>query len=302
MSRFFAFGWTLAILAPAIAQTPATQVFPRRTADVDLNLLSEGSRAHWVSGYLPLQALTTPEVWMFDRQGKLVIPRTELLPPGASHFDIKTVTADQNGNLYAAGEAWSGSGAGTGAICRMGRDGKTILVIKTDDFVPMSLATTNKGDIWAFVVPLLLLASRTTTSEYNTLWHFDSSGRSIEQLLPRSTFGADVIPTLGVFEIGKPQLRATSTHLGLYSAITSRWIEYDLQTGKKIVDLTVPRPVAADGTKTILEDLSVTDSDNQVYGFFGHQHRDEAHRNALYRLDKESAHWVKIYELMPPTE
>ena len=80
MSRFFAFGWTLAILAPAIAQTPATQVFPRRTADVDLNLLSEGSRAHWVSGYLPLQALTTPEVWMFDRQGKLVIPETRTSP------------------------------------------------------------------------------------------------------------------------------------------------------------------------------------------------------------------------------
>jgi hypothetical protein len=301
MGRLLVLGWALGAVAPAIAQTPATQVFPRRTAELDFSVLSEGSREHWTGGYLPQQALGAPEVWMFDRQGKLVIPRTELLPPGASDFDIKHVTADQNGNLYAAGEAFSGGG-GSGVICRMGRDGKTILVIKTDDFVPMSLAAAGNGDIWALVTPLLLLASRTTTSEYNTLWHFDSSGRLLEQLLPRSTFGAGVIPALGFAEIGKPQLRVTSTHLGLYVATTSRWIEYDLQVGGKVVDVTVPRPAAADGAEALLADLSVTDSDNQVYASFDYRNRDGGHRNALYRLDKTYGRWDKVRDLMPPAE
>jgi hypothetical protein len=302
MSRFATAVLALALLV--VGQAPVVaQVFPRHTAELDLNLLSQGSREHWVGGYLPQQGLTSiPEVWMFDRQGKLVIPRTELLPPGASHFDIKHVTADQSGNLYAAGQVWSGAGAGTGAICRIGPGGKTILVIKTDDFVPWVIAATKDGDIWALVVPLLLQTHRTTTNEYNTLWHFDGSGRLLEQLLPRSTFGPEVIPTLGFADVGKPQLLTTSTRLGVYVAARSRWIEYDLKAGKKIIDLTVPRPAAADGTLALLGDLSMTESDNEVYGFFGYGHRDAAHPNVLYRLDKESGRWIKIFDLTPPAE
>lgn len=290
----------------AIALSLNAEISPRRAVDVDLDYLSSSASTHWTAGYLPGYSPSfggaKPEVWMFDRTGKLTIPKTELWFPEASYVKVRDATADHSGNLYASLEVWLG-GTETGAICRVAPGGKPILAIKTDEFLATSLAVTDKGEIWAFVVPLSLQTARTTKTEYNTLWRFDGSGHRLKQLLPRSTFGADLIPTLAFGDIGAPHLWATGARLDVYSASASRWIEYDLNTTQRVVDVTVERPAAPNGTKAAMFELAATEPDNQVYAFFFYtRYADAAHRGAIYRLDKTSARWVKVYERTPPAE
>jgi hypothetical protein len=233
---------------------------------------------------------------MLDRSGKTVIPETEIFFPDAFHVEISAVTADSAGSLYASAQVWSTGKSGTGIICKVSPGSPTILVMRTDDFLARALAVTGEGDIWAFGLPLLLQTEKRSTIEYMTLWHLDPSGKVLERMLPRSGFGADVMPTNGSGEIGGPHLWATSTRLGVYSATGRRWIEFDLQRHEKKLDVTVGPPAGADGTTATLAEVVMTNSHNEVYAFFTYQNIDVAHRPGLYQLDKAAAHWTLIYQ------
>ncbi|HEX5432229.1 MAG TPA: hypothetical protein VFW83_09695 [Bryobacteraceae bacterium] len=276
----------------------SAQVFPERSVDVQLKFDGTTNRDRWVAGYLPMYSRAingaTPKVWMYDKNGKKTIPETEILFPDTYYANVWDVTADRSGNLYASMEIWSSAGAGTGAICRVAPGAKKILVVKTDDFRWVSLAAGNNGDIWAFGHPLLLQTVRRTKSEYDTLWHFDSSGRLIEKLLPRSVFGPDLIPTQAFGDLGFPYLRITSARLGVYSATAGRWMEYDLSQRKWVVDVPIVRLRASDGIKPIMADLAMTEPDDSVYAFFVYRDVDATHTSGLYRLDKRNAKWVHI--------
>jgi hypothetical protein len=220
----------------------------------------------------------------------------------SSYVQIRDVTADRSGNLYASAEVWAPGGAGTGVICKISPGGKTIRVTRTDDFLPISLAVAQNDDVWAFGIPLLLITVKKSTMEYNTLWHFDSAGKLLEQTLPRSTFGPGTEPAHLFGDVGGPHLQATSTRLGLYSATAERWVEYDLRLGKQILDLKVPRLTGPDGVKATLWDLVMTDSDNDVYAFYAYRSPDASHRTAVYRLDKSTAKWIAVHESSGSTE
>src|SRR5579859_479263 len=114
----------------------------RHTLDVDLDFSTNTSRSRWVSGYLPKYTREPPAVWMIDSNGKSTIPRTEISFPQTTRIDIRSVTADRTGNLYASAEVWSGNKAAVGVICRFSRDGGPALVIRTDDFLAVALAVT----------------------------------------------------------------------------------------------------------------------------------------------------------------
>lgn len=282
---------------------PALWAQSQHSATVELEFTPQVSASYWVHGFLPKfsRSMNGEEaaVWMFDRDGKQVIPRTRIAFPDAPQADIHAATADVHGNLYASVEAWARNGMGTGAICRLaaGDGAGPIQIIRTDDFLPIALAGTDSGEIWAFGLPLELQAARSTEREYMTLWRFNSDGRVIQKLLPRSSFGPGVIPT-HVQAGGWPQIWATGTHVGIYSANSARWIELDSSSGKIVVDLRVPRPMASDGAAGNLSFIAMTDPSNEVYGQWGFS--TDAHTRGLFKLDKTVPRWVALDEPQCP--
>jgi hypothetical protein len=282
----------------ALAPLVHAQTFPSHSVDVVLDFTPATSFSRWVGGFLPKYSRAIdgakPAVWMIDKDGATIIPRTEIHLPDANHLEIRTVTADASGNLYASVEVWSEDYRKTGAVCEVMREKKPMLVIRTGDFVAKALAVSPAGEIWAFGIPLPLETARTSTSDYQTLWRFDRNGNLTDKLLPRSDFGPDVIPTHGWGDIGSPQIWATETRIGIFSATASRWIEYDAKTAKKLVDVPITRPVAEDGATTAAGELAMTSSGNRVFAFLVYRYADSSHVNGLYELDKNSGKWIAL--------
>jgi hypothetical protein len=275
------------------------QRLPRHTVDVQLDFSGREAQTSWVNGYFPrfnaAWGNSKPIVWMLDRNGKTVIPKTEIWFPEAFHVEVRAVTADVVGNLYASVEVWSNSKDGIGAICKVSARGDPIRVTRTDEFLALAIAATRGGEVWGFGLPILLQTKRTTTDNYMTIARIDRSGRLIDRMLPRSTFGPEVIPTLGYGDVGMPHLWATSSRVGLYVPTTGRWIEFDPTTGAKLLDITAVRPTADDGKKAAVIDLVMTESDGHTYAFFNYVlTKDQSHQPGLYELDKSSERWVRI--------
>jgi hypothetical protein len=274
--------------------------------DVQLDFDGVTSRDRWVAGFMPMYSLAIngarPKVWMRDRDGRLTIPKTEIRFPDAYYVNIWDVTADHSGFLYAAVEAWSSGGSGTGAICKIGPGGKDVLVIRTEGFRPVGIAISGSSDIWVFGHPLALQDVRRTTTEYPTLWRFDGSGRLLDKVLPRSSFCSDCIPTHAFGDLGFPFLRANGARIGVYSATAKRWIELDSVSGAKTLDIKAEHPSATDGIRPMIGELAMTEPDGNVYAFFVYRYQDAAHTSAVYRLDKAAARWVSAYVKTPADE
>ena len=294
----------MAASATIVALAQSNSILAVHTLDVQLEFTPRVARSRWVEGFLPRlsRALNgaKPTVTLLDRNGRTLIPETEIWFEDAFQVDIQQVTADASGNLYASGQMWLASKDGMGLICKVPQTGDPMLVIRTDEFLPRSVAVTKSGDIWAFGIPMLLQASRKTSEEYMTLWHWNKEGKLIDKILPRSTFGSDIIPTHRFGDIGGPILSATSTRLGVYSATSSRWIELDLK-GKVLLDIQVPRPLASDGAKSALAELVMTES-NAVFAYFTYQNPDISHKAGLYKLNKSSSKWTSVLEDSPSDE
>jgi len=289
------------LLACASAQAAfSAELAATHTVRIDLDFTPGTPRPRWAGPYLPSYSRgiggTRSTVRMLDRDGKEIIRETEISFPEAYHVDISAVTADQSGYLYAAAQVWSTVKSETGIICKVSNGDAPIRVIRTDDFLVKALAVTREGEIWAFGLPPLLQAERTSTDEYMTLWHFDASGRVVDRILPRSTFGTDEIPTLRHGDVGGPHLCATGTRLGVYSSVARRWIEFDFRTHNKKIDLHIEPPAAADGTHALTAELVMVDSTNDVYAFFTYPDINAVHRPGLYRLDKSASRWVRVHE------
>jgi hypothetical protein len=286
--------------------TFSADISATHTVRIQLDFAPGTPRPRWVGAYLPSfsRAIggTRPTVRMLDRDGKEVIPETEISFSEAYHVEISAVTAYQSGSLYAAAQVWSTIKSETGIICRVSKGDAPIRVIRTDDFLARALAVTRDGEIWAFGLPLLLQTQRTSEEEYMTLWHFDASGRVVDRVLPRSTFGTDEIPTLRHGDVGGPHLCATSTRLGVYSSVARRWIEFDLRTHTKKVDLHLEPPTATDGGRPLMAELVMVESTNDVYAFFTYTAMNAAHRPGLYRLDKSVSRWVRVHERFSATD
>jgi hypothetical protein len=289
----------------AICQALAAQRLPHHTLDVQLDFSGREVRTTWVNGYLPRFKAAwegaRPVAWMLDRNGRTVITETEVWFPEALQAEIKAVTADVAGNLYASVRVFSKEKVGTGAISRLSPTGGPMLVIRTDDFLATNLAVTRSGQIWAFGLPILLQPKRTTTEEYMTIERFDSGGRLIARMVPRSSFGPNAIPNHNLGG-GHPRFWGTTTRVGLYTPVTGRWLEFDAETGRILLDMDASPPAGTDGVKATLVELAMTDSDNRVYAFFTYAFPDQAHPRGLYELDRASGKWTRIPDRGPSEE
>ncbi len=282
---------TFLILSVATSLGFAQREVPH-TAEVELEFSVAVPAARWINGFLPRysRALNgaTPAVWMLDRDGREVIPKTAISFPDAPMVEIHAVTSSVSSVLYASGEAWTPAGAGTGMILKVAPGDSSIQVIRTDDFLAVELAVTHNDEIWAFGLPITLQASRNSTSDYMTLYRFNSAGRLVQKLLPRSLFGDEVIPTHAFGNIGWPRLVAAGDRIGVYSAVAGRWIELDAASGKISADLRLDRPKASDGTSQSVSELVMTETTNEVYAFWGSTNDP---LGGIYRLDKSNSKW-----------
>lgn len=288
-------GVTKYLLFAALTVAPGVaQVFPQKNVDLPFDGSPRLPRARWVHGYLPTYLRPMdgkrPAVSMVDKSGATVIPETEIWRQDASLVEIHAVTADAAGRLFAAVEVKGLNGEVTGFVYRVEDGGKTMSFTATGGFIPRALAATRSGEVWAFGTPAELRTQRQTKMEYETLWRFDAAGQVAEKLLPRSTFGDDVIPAhnLGA---GAPFMWATSSRVGVFSSTAGRWVEYDVETHQKVVDIRPEGLKAQDGRAPILGELAMTDSDNEVYAFWAYPSQDA---NALYRLNRSKGVWEKV--------
>jgi hypothetical protein len=279
-----------------------SQTFPTHTVDINLDFNPMTSLSQWVFGYLPKYSRSTPSVWMLDRTGREIIPRTELSFPDATRIEIKAVTADRSGNLFASAEVWSYGQAASGIIVRMNRDQSPALVIRTNDFLGIALAVSPSNEIWCFGLPLLFQTTRTTTQEYQTVLRFSHSGNLISSVLPRSGFGKDTIPTEAYGDLGFPMIWASKNRIGVYSAKARRWVELDSTTGATLLDIFVTPPTAADGTVGAPYNMGLLDDDNSVYMSFATNHFGTGQINGLFWLDEDSRRWIPAPERSKSSE
>jgi len=285
-------GLAFAMTAPRLF---AEEAVLKHSVQVDLEHSPQFGPARWVNGFLPKYARPyngeQPYAWLLDRNGKEVIPKTLLAIPEASTVFPQAATADAKGNLYVSVDAWT-SGLGTAAICKVTRGGGSMRVIRTGDFLGMALAATPSGELWVFGLPQTYQTIRHTNEEYSTLERFDASGKRMEELLPRSGFGADVIPTLRIGGGDEPYLLASDNRLGLYSATADRWVEFDLNSGRIVTDLVVARPADNKGGHQNLAGMVMTGS-NEVYAKF-RSSRAAPTEWDLYKLDRGAKRWIPI--------
>lgn len=287
----------LCAVGTAVVGIAEGEQHPQRTLDVELDFTPNTSASHWIHGFLPKYTRgldgRPPTVWMIDSQGRTVVPKTELTFPGVRYVEVKALSADTGGNMYASFQAWSDEKAATGAICKFPAGGGASRLIRTNDFLAVAMAVTPRGDIWAFGLPVLLITKRETTMEYSSLLHFSPLGILVESLLPRSSFGEKTIPTLAFGDTGEPIMWSSRNRVGLYTPAVQRWIEFDPTTSRKVLDLVASAPVAASGKPAAIFQMAMTDSDDSVFAAF-YDPRPGSSKNisGTYWLDKESRRWI----------
>lgn len=143
---------------------------------------------------------------------------------------------------------------------------------------------------------------KTSSEDFTTIIRIDPAGRIVGKMLPRSTFGPDVIPTIGYGETGSPRLWATANRVGLYAPRIGRWIEFDSANAKLIGNADVNPPMALDGKKAAMVDLTMTKTDSRVYAFFRYQNDDPSHVSGIYELDRSAKRWALFRSRRPSDE
>ncbi|MDX2149090.1 MAG: hypothetical protein SFV54_00015 [Bryobacteraceae bacterium] len=285
----------LYVLIPGIATADNR---PIRTVDIPVEFDGLNSFDAWSNGYWVMYRRSRtpglpPQVWSFDREGNVAIPRTDIAVPDAYHCMIHAVAADAAGNIILSLELWSHDGKIETAIAKLTRSRSLSFVSRTDRFLPIALAVAPAGSIWAFCT------SRITPSDpredRELVQQFDENGRLRSSALKQSMFGVPFDPTVS-HNSGGPMVVATSTRTGIYSSGARYWAEFDAD-GKLRTGFKVQLPVGPNG-ETFAEAVGLgMTADDTVYAWFVIRRdlKDTSRPAAgLYRLDRARRTWAAV--------
>ncbi len=274
-----------------IAQAEA----PTRTVYIPVEFERDNSRDRWDRGFWIMFKRSydpgrEPQVWSYDRDGKLVIPKTDIRFPDARYAILRSVAATGDGGVVASAELWNAAGEVATVLCSIAPGGRITRVVRTDSFFGDDLAVAPNGHIWAFGTPPLLYKEK--TAEYDTLAHYDRDGKLLGRHLPRAGFGVPYSPTL-THNLGISRVVASPTRVGVFSARAQQWIEFS-SSGELLDRFTLPPPAGPDGKAAETPEVVMTES-GAVYGYFLVSPKPGGKfYSGLHQLDRANRKWVLV--------
>ncbi len=129
----------------------------------------------------------TSMVWTTDMAGRTLTEATLALP-GVKRFQIAQAAAGPDGGIAVAASAVGAGEQWSSVIVWVGKAGHLVRVVKTSPYAVFSLAFAPDGSLWT-AGRVRDEASR-TAPEHDVIRRYDSQGRVIQSLLPKTQFGA----------------------------------------------------------------------------------------------------------------
>lgn len=294
---------TFARLSTAVltgATLLAAQVSPldiRRSIQIrDLPPPSGSSPDRWVHGYLPMFTRTTsgtpPEVWMYDREGRTVIPKHTVWLPDVYHVAIHGAAPSPEGGLIVSAEVWERNGLhGVSMLGEMTAAGSFKWISPTAAMAD-HLHVTHGGAILAAGGPLLDRLDRAASFDLLSRYHRD--GRLEGTSIP---FRASPQNHYMTFQWDLYLLTAANGAGSFYNGITGDWIEFDAN-GRTTSQQKIPIPVSRpDGKPYRIFNIVMT-STRGVYAWL-YAPSGDAQDRGIFVLDRKKGQWLKSPRALP---
>ncbi len=136
-----------------------------------------------------------PSIWMYDRDGKLVISQTEIWFPGAYNVKLRSAAAVGDGSLIASVEDWKSAAEVSAALVRIKPPGRISGVFPTSRFAADSVVVRNRSEIWALGADPV---RGDAPSNPDTLERFSLDGKLLSKGLPAANFFSDADRSSGL--------------------------------------------------------------------------------------------------------
>jgi len=128
-------------------------------------------------------------VHLFDKNG-VELASVRFVIPGAATVQTNSVARRRDGVLALSGNAISADGKAAPFLAILSADGKSQQTVRTDPFYPEAVAIAADGTIctagWD------LRDGRETNFDHGMVRQFDSSGKVIQERIPRSLYPTDI--------------------------------------------------------------------------------------------------------------
>ncbi len=291
MGRLKRFALALAGLAPALFAAGALE--PAHTVDILHNYVRGLSPDRWMNGYLPMfESMRTPgspvTVWMYDRDGRLMIRRTDILPADAYQIVPWDIAALPDGRLVLSADLWSSAAEAASVLCFVKPPGVLEKIVRTE-IAADSLGVAPNGEIWGFGAPAAQRWDR--EAAYDTLRKWSPEGRRLIVALPRKSFATQFPPTLYSGGSGPSRVLVGGNRLAVYSSQTGEWLELEPETGRELARfrLEPPRQEATGRPAKLIE--AVMTASGRVYAQFATGRLAE---QFLFQLDGEARSWKPL--------
>jgi hypothetical protein len=223
------------------------------------------------NGHFLAYDLEQSVVWSSDATGR-VVTSAHLALPEAGRFLIKEVAAKADGTLVVATSAYSVNGQGASLLIWISPSGAVLRTVRTSPFAAFTVAFAGDGTLWALGRAL---------PEHDMIRRYNSNGKLIQSLLPKSTFHSDA--SLLYREC---RLAPFGDRVGLYSGRTREWIELSLsgEVLERRVVAEVPETLWVTGVAVV---------NGRV--FFSGQMKGGG-RSSFYTLDRSSWEFAPVAE------
>jgi len=273
---------------------------PTHTVDIPHNYVRGLSPDRWVNGRLPMfESTRTPgtpvTVWMYDRNGRLVIRRTDILPTDAYQIVPWDVAALPDGRLVLSADLWPSAAEAASVLCFVKPPGVLEKIVRTE-IAADSLGVSPSGEIWGFGAPAAARWER--EARYDTLRKWSPEGRRLLASLPRESFATPFPPALYSSTGGPSRVLVGENRLAIYSSQTGEWLELAPETGEVLARfrLDPPRQEGNNRPATLLN--VVMTASGRVYARFA---TGRFAKQIYFQLDGEARRWKPLpLEQFPP--
>ena len=226
-----------------------------------------------------------PSFFTIDRQGSMS-SEFSIRPPGASRLWVSDFDRLSDGTAVFCGGAYSETGQLAPFLAWMSPDGNSIRVVRTDPYWANMLSVAPDGTVWTVGEERINghIDAPGSNPNGDVLRHFNSSGKLIDSLLPRSKFRGALRVTYGYLQV-------THDRLGWYGPDQGKgeYTEISLDTKKEHDFPGMPgEPNLANGVTKVLG-FALTDSD-KVYLTCD----PSSGVRTTYTLDRASESWVAL--------
>ncbi len=190
-----------------------------RSMPVPPDAAFENLQAFWSRGYAIYASDDTGSVTVYDTSGNQpsMVNQIRIWPDLTIQLNLVHAAASGDGSIFAvSGAAFASVGTSTSFLALFGRSGP-VKLIQLPNTGLFRVAFADDGTLWA--IAREVDSTWTDLPEYNTLRHYDSTGKLLGSVLPVSTFSTKRAPMY------TPSLSVTADTVGVYFDRAKTWVE-----------------------------------------------------------------------------